>query len=173
MIDEIHKQNDTIIVGRLKLKPVEDSDIKQLEIWLNTEHVLKWYHDASEWLNEIKERNGQFSFLNHFIVLNKSEPIGFCQYYDCFYAKEDWYCVDNTNEIFSIDYFIGEKEYLRKGYGKEIVRLLVNEIWKLSNKIDIVVQPEIENIASCKALLSNGFTYDENKKYFILRRKII
>ena len=153
----------------LKLKPVEDSDIQQIEIWLHKEHVLKWYHDADEWLNEIKERNGMFGFLNHFIVLKENEPIGFCQYYDCFDAKEHWYSVNNPNELFSIDYFIGEENYLRKGYGKETVGILISKIQEISSVINIVVQPENENIASCKALLANGFVYDKQNDYYILK----
>ena len=153
----------------LKLKPVEDSDIQQIEIWLHKEHVLKWYHDADEWLNEIKERNGMFGFLNHFIVLKENEPIGFCQYYDCFDAKEHWYSVNNPNELFSIDYFIGEENHLRKGYGKETVGILISKIQEISSVINIVVQPENENIASCKALLANGFVYDKQNDYYILK----
>ena len=153
----------------LKLKSIEDSDVEQLGTWLNKEHVLKWYHDADECLNEIKDRNVKFCFLNHFVVLIENKPIGFGQYYDCFHAKEDWYSVNNPNALFSIDYFIGEETYLRKGYGNAIVKLLVAEIYKQSSEVDIVVQPEQDNIASCKALLSGGFVYDENKGYYILK----
>ena len=156
-------------MNKLLLKPVEDSDIQLLTTWLNKEYILKWYHDADEWLNEIKERNGKFRFLNHFIVMDENHPVGFCQYYDCFYAQEDWYAVSNPNEIFSIDYLIGEENYLRKGYGKEIVKTLVNTIQQRWSKGEIVVQPDDENIASGKALLANGFMFDADKKYYSLK----
>lgn len=153
----------------LILKSVEDRDIAQLEIWLNKPYVLKWYHDTDDWLNEIRERNGNFSFLHHFIVLKNDKPIGFCQYYDCFNAQEEWYSVNQPNEIFSIDYLIGEEEFLRKGYGKKIVALLIDKIYIHNPKAAIVVQPENENIASCKALLTNGFEYDKEKEYYKLK----
>lgn len=152
----------------MKIKPVQDSDLELLKIWLNKEHILKYYHDANEWLMEIRERNDSFSFLKHFIVFVDDKPIGFCQYYDCFDAKELWYTVEVPNKVFSIDYFIGEELYLRKGYGKEIVKTLVDTIRELGNAAQIIVQPEMENIASCKALLSNEFTFDESKQYFTL-----
>ncbi|MFV0417443.1 MAG: GNAT family N-acetyltransferase [Dysgonomonas sp.] len=151
----------------LVLKPIEDKDIDRMKVWLNKEHVLKWYHDADEWLSEIEERKGSFSFLNHFIVFKEAIPIGFGQYYDCFDAQEEWYSIECPNEIFSIDYFIGEEKYLRKGYGKEIVKLLTGEIYKRCSKAMIIVQPEEENTASCKSLLANGFAYDEKKGYYI------
>ncbi|GEM_PF-760087 len=154
----------------ITLKSVEDSDIQQLETWLNKAHILKWYHDPDEWLNEIKKRNGSFGFLHHFIVLKNDIPIGFGQYYDCFDAKEEWYIVSQPNQMFSIDYFIGEEEYLRKGFGKETVKLLTQKIWTLNPNAQIVVQPENENIASCKALLANGYVYNEEKNYFLLNK---
>jgi hypothetical protein len=64
-------------MANLRLKPVEDSDIGLLENWLNKDYILKWYHDADDWLKEIKERNGEFSFLHHFIVVKNDKLIGF------------------------------------------------------------------------------------------------
>ncbi|MGC3979534.1 MAG: GNAT family N-acetyltransferase [Paludibacteraceae bacterium] len=155
----------------LHITPVQDSDVSRLDYWLHQEHVLKWYHDADEWLMEIKERNGVFRFLNHFIVLREDVPIGFCQYYDCFDAQEEWYVADKPNELYSIDYFIGEESCLRKGYGKEIIRLLVERIHGLSATAGIVVQPEEENVASCKALLANNFVFDELNGFYVLSGK--
>ncbi|MFT3738671.1 MAG: hypothetical protein QM786_07915 [Breznakibacter sp.] len=89
-----------------------------------------------------------------------------------FFFKLSLYFYNRSSTVpFSIDYLIGEENYLQKGYGKEIVKLLVGKIHELSDEIDIVVQPENENTASCKALLANDFVYDETKKYYILKRK--
>ncbi len=154
--------------NKLILRNIHDSDINLVSQWLQKDYVLKWYNDADEWLNEIKERNATFSFLHHFIVSADDKPIGFCQYYDCFDAKEEWYEVDESGKIYSIDYLIGEEQYLRKGYAKEIIKRLTEKI-KSNNKPEkIIVQPENENIASCKALLSSGFVYEEEKKYYLL-----
>ena len=153
----------------LNLRPLNDTDVEQLKIWLFKDYILKWYHDIDDWLKEIKERNSEFSFLHHFIVNNGDEPIGFCQYYDCFDAKELWYSVENRGEVFSIDYLIGEESYLRKGFGKQIIKLLIDEISKENEKFEIIVQPEMENTASNKALLAKGFIYDENKQYYTIK----
>ncbi|MFV0536394.1 MAG: GNAT family N-acetyltransferase [Dysgonomonas sp.] len=155
-------------VYKLILKPVANSDISLLSKWLHKDYILKWYHDAEEWLNEIEERHGKFRFLSHYLVLDDNNvPFGFCQFYDCFDAKEDWYSVASANEMYSIDYLIGKEEYLGKGYGKEIVKVLVNKILEVKNTEAIVVQPEQNNIASCKALLANNFIYDVEKGYYI------
>lgn len=33
------------------------TDLDLINRWLNKEHVLTWYHDADEWLNEIRKLN--------------------------------------------------------------------------------------------------------------------
>ncbi|WP_019851183.1 hypothetical protein [Desulfitobacterium sp. PCE1] len=73
----------------LYLRPIEDGDIALLEKWLNKPYILRWYEDPAAWIDEIEQRNGSFAFINHFIVMDGSRSIGFCQYYDCYKAGEE------------------------------------------------------------------------------------
>ena len=152
----------------LVLRPLYDTDIELLASWLKKDYILKWYHDADDWLAEINERNGAYSWIHHFIVMDYTTPIGFCQYYDCYHARnmEDWYSVNTPGETFSIDYLIGDEAYLGKGYGKSIVRILSDTIQSTENAKRIIVQPEIENHASNHVLMANGYVYDEHRKYY-------
>ena len=155
----------------ITLQPLQDADIKLVELWLRQDYILRWYQDTEDWLKEINERHQEYRFLHHFIVYFEGEPIGFCQYYDCIDAKESWYSAESRGEMFSIDYLIGEAGYLRKGFGKLIVMRLIEEMRKTSSCFEIVVQPDIDNIPSGKTLLANGFVFDENKHYFALKVK--
>jgi len=49
-----------------------------------------------------------------------------------------------------------------------VVKLLMNEIYKRNPEAKIVVQPDNENIALCKALLANDFILNKEKRYFQL-----
>lgn len=155
-------------MDRIVLRKVRDEDIPLLTTWLNKEYILKWYHDSEEWLVEINQRNGAYSWIHHFIVTVESVPIGFCQYYDCYDANnlEDWYSVSRPNDTYSIDYLIGNEAYLGKGYGKAIVNLLTDIIKDIEQGKQIIVQPEKENIPSKRVLLSNGYIFDKEKHYF-------
>lgn len=157
-----------MIMDRIVLRKVRDEDIPLLTTWLNKEYILKWYHDSEEWLVEINQRNGAYSWIHHFIVTVESVPIGFCQYYDCYDANnlEDWYSVSRPNDTYSIDYLIGNEAYLGKGYGKAIVNLLTDIIKDIEQGKQIIVQPEKENIPSKRVLLSNGYIFDKEKHYF-------
>lgn len=151
----------------LKIRVFEDNDIILMKTWLNKEHVRKWYEDPNDWLTEIYGRFDKFSFVNHFIALYDNKPIGFCQYYTCADANETWYGDIPLVESYSIDYLIGEENYLGKGLGKAIIDLLVKEVFSLNEAQRIIVLPEIENTASCKSLLANGFTFDEKNKLYL------
>ena len=153
-------------MGDIVLMPVGDTDLDLINGWLNKAYVLKWYHDADEWMNEIRNRHGEFRFIRHYIVLTDGEPFGFCQYYDCFDAKEDWYEVSDEGAVYSIDYLIGEEAHLGKGLGKAMISGLERIIRMETSAKCIIVQPESENAASCGTLLSCGYQFDEARRYY-------
>ena len=150
---------------QLNLVKITDEDIILVEQWLQKEYIKKWYDPIDEWINEMQNRNGEYGFIRHFIVKVNSLKVGFCQYYDCFNAQESWYKINKQKYTYSIDYLIGEENYLNKGYGKEIIRQLIEKV-KTEGGKEIIVQPEMENVRSKKALLTNGFEYSERKKYY-------
>ena len=69
---------------------------------------------------------------------------------------------------FSIDYLIGEEAYLGQGYGKTIVERLTDVV-RQTGAEQIVVQPEKDNAASCRALAANGYAFDPERAYFMKR----
>jgi len=150
---------------QVNLERILEEDVILIEQWLQKEYVKKWYDPTNEWINEIKNRDVEYSFIKHFIVKINSIKVGFCQYYDCFDAKELWYRTNKQNYTYSIDYLIGEENYLNKGYGKEIIRQLIEKV-KTEGGKEIIVQPDIGNVRSNKILLANGFEYLEKKEYF-------
>ena len=77
--------------------------------WLKKEYILNGI-SSEDGLTEINNRNGIYSWIHHFIVMNENTPYWFCQYYDCFDANdiEDWYKVTEKSYLF-IDYLIGNE----------------------------------------------------------------
>lgn len=154
----------------LELRKLTHQDISLFEQWLGTPHVAKWYHDPQDWLLEVKEREQTFSFLHHLIVVHNGEAIGFCQYYLFSESGEDWHGTWLLDGTYSIDYMIGEKAYVGKGFGKRIIKQLTEHIMALPDCQRIIVQPEPENLASCGALLSVGYRFDEENELYILKK---
>lgn len=152
---------------RIALRPLEDADTALLAEWLKKPHVRRWYHHPEDWMAEVQGRQGEYRWLHHFIVMEAGRPIGFCQYYDGYDAREidDWYKAPCPGHTYSIDYLIGEEDRLGRGLGKEIVAALTEAVQR-QGAAQVVVQPEVENHASCHVLLANGYLYDEERAYY-------
>lgn len=153
--------------GKLILRKFFDDDMELFKKWLYLPHISKWYECPDSWIKEVEGRHGKFSFINHFIAEAGGVPIGFCQYYDCYFGQgyEDWHKIERQGEVFSIDYFIGEPLFLGKGLGKGIVSLLTSMVKDKGGK-RIIVGPEPDNTPSRRALEACGYAFD-GRDYYI------
>ena len=136
--------------------------------WLNKDYIKRWYTETDDWLKEVS--SDEFDFIHHFIVTDNKKPFGFCQYYDYSLGGEDWHGAVDIKDTYSIDYLIGEKDHLSKGFGSKIVKLLTEKIFEETTAEQIIVQPEKENAASNNTLISAGYCYDEENEVFIFKR---
>lgn len=153
----------------LELRLLEDSDISLVEAWLNKEHVKRWYEiphlgvTIEDWMNEIKERNGEFHWLTYLIVMWQGAPIGLCLYYRCEDSDEDFGTLPLIG-TYGIDYLIGEESCLGRGLGKNMVSLLVDKIFAFPDALRITADIDVNNKASERTLLSCGFALAESEK---------
>ena len=169
--------------NNIALKPLLEADIPLFEKWLDKEYIYKRFCPGGEeekesWLDEVRNKEGKYDFLKHFIVYHNNQKIGYCLHADCFFLKDldeeghdfdDLYGdVAEENHTYEIGYLIGEEEYLNKGISKIIIRKLEEIIIALGGR-EIAADPSEENIFSVKALLSNGFKKKKDGDY----RKVI
>ncbi|MEO1770621.1 GNAT family N-acetyltransferase [Candidatus Enterococcus ferrettii] len=153
----------------IHLRVFEDHDRKLMEDWLYQDYVRQWLIHPENWLMEVDQRHGKFNWIHHYIVMLDGDPIGFCQYYDCFRAKElkEWLDVEESGRFYSLDYLIGNPAFLGKGYGKQIIKHLIGQIQQQETGVrEVLVEPDHENISSNKVLLANDFIYDSEKGYY-------
>lgn len=152
----------------VSLRKFNNSDLELYQKWLYKEHVAKWYHEPLDWICEVQLRNTEYKWINHYIVEYDNQSIGFCQYYEYVNSGECWHGDTEMEGTYSIDYLIGEEDYLGKGLGKQIIKRLIDEIKNHSNAKRIIVQPEEENHASCGVLKSCDFTYNSKFQIYTL-----
>lgn len=139
--------------------------------WLKLPHVEKWFHEPQNWIDELDDRFDRFSFITHLIVLDGDNPIGFCQYYPVIDAGEKWYGRIPLENTYSIDYMIGDTDYLSRGLAPKIITLLTEKIFKETNAKRIIVKPEEENLKSRRALAKALYDYDFDNCVFIKYKK--
>lgn len=144
----------------LSLRPLEDQDIEAVAQWLEAPHVRKWFERPWSWLEEIRERNTSFTWIQHRIAVLNDAAIGFCQYYDCSQCKVDAPWQDEPPGTYGIDFLIGDPGYLGQGYGTEVIRLVSREASRVPGAIKLIADPEPGNALSIRALEKNGFMLD-------------
>lgn len=151
----------------IKLRPLTQDDLTIFKKWLYTPHVAKWYHEPQDWIMEVEQQDGEFNWIHHFIVEYDDKPIGFCQYYACDDSVEEWEGYTALGGSYSIDYMIGEPDYLGKGLAKQIVFALIDMIKEHSDAKRIVVKPEEDNDASRGLLQACKFELDKEKDVYV------
>ncbi len=146
----------------MKIREFTLEDLNVMRVWLGQDYIQKFLGDPQDWIKEIYE-NISADWVKYFVVECET-PIGFLQYYETDKApKGEW--SDEPIGTVGIDYLIGDKEYLGKGFGSKIVRLLV-EFIKSKNEYDyIIADPIVENVSSIKVLENNGFKEKANGLY--------
>lgn len=157
-------------MDHLVLRKFYDEDFELFQQWIGQDYVAKWYEHPEAWYDELKNRESEFWFIHHMIATYQGKEIGFCQYYEYQYGGEDWHNGIEMEGTYSIDYMIGEPEFLGRGFGREIIKALTELIFTLPEAIRIIVKPEDENLASVNALLSAGYEYDPNNDLYMIQK---
>jgi len=156
------------MIAKLKLRILEDNDIALFKKWVYQDYIAKWYQQPLDWIDEIENRKGKFNWIHHLIVMFDEKDIGFCQFYEYKKGGENWHGEIELEGTYSIDYMIGDRDFLNKGLGIDIVKSLIKAIDAMPNAKRIIAQPEPNNMASCRTLLSAGFIYDTKNQLYII-----
>lgn len=152
-------------------RELQEQDINLIKKWLQAPHVAEWFKQPDSWIEEIEQRKTKYIFIRHFIIEDDNKNIGFCQYYDFSKGGETWNGSIPSDGSWSIDYLIGEPDYLGKGYGKSIVIRLTKDIFNFTDAQRIIVQPEPGNQRSRNTLLSAGYRFDKANDIFIYEKQ--
>ncbi|MFK5883150.1 MAG: GNAT family N-acetyltransferase [Candidatus Izemoplasma sp.] len=141
-------------------KKLEVSDFSLLLKWLNSKHV-KEYWDTEVYYNDkaiydkyypriIKQK------IDMFIIFHLNTPIGYIQTYN----EDNIAKYKLTEKAYGIDLYIGNTNFLHKGYGKAIIIEFV-EKYIFSNKSlnYCVIDPELSNVIAQKAYYKAGFRH--------------
>jgi len=148
-------------MSHLGLRYVEENDIELIFNWSNDKEVrknsfhtetIKWEEHVKWFKNIIENKNVYF-----FILEDDGNPIGQIRIK---FEKDDEGIIS-----FSIS-----KEFRGFGFGKEILRLIEEQLNKINMKCKLIGLVKIDNIASKKSFVINGYTeikLDENSMKYV------
>jgi RimJ/RimL family protein N-acetyltransferase len=158
-------------MAEIAFRPLEDDDIPLVDEWLRKDRVRRWFEKPEDWLGEIRNRRGEYSFLHHFIAVLGATPVGFCQYYACADVREACFLGVPRAGTYSIDYLIGEEEFLGMRLGEAMVRALVEMVFRIPAAERVVALPDPENHLSCRTLLGAAFHFDPGSGVYVLENR--
>jgi len=146
--------------NHLTLKPLTFSDLDLLVTWFQQPHVKKWWPDnlsAPEIKTKYGNRIGSTSVVP-LIIYAEEKPIGFLQYYNPAQVGDEW----NKHELpgtRGFDIFIGDPEYLGKGYGTAALKLMINQLFARPDIKKIIVDVDPHNNTAIKTYQKVGLKF--------------
>lgn len=141
-------------------KPVEASDLPLLYAWFKNSHVDLWWPVPTEQEDFFK------SFLERiragvkkpYIVLLNNLPIGYIQSYSVDKTTHSWLPkLPSEKNVIGIDQFIGEPNYLYKGFGPLFIKKFIDDLITKDPNLTIIVDPDPTNAAAIRCYEKVGF----------------
>lgn len=133
--------------------------------WIEKDHVKKvWFIDGYETADYVYEKILGNGYDYPFIVFLDNQPIGYiiaCDLYAYRTISPDPKGLF-TNELpgtFCMDLFIGEENYLDKGWGTQIVRSFIEYIFQHFQCQIILIDPAISNKRAIRCYEKAGFKF--------------
>jgi aminoglycoside 6'-N-acetyltransferase len=144
----------------LNFRPLEKSDFEQFARWLGKPHVAKWWREPATVEHVAKEYGVHISddLRTHvYVVQDGQKPIGIIQTFRWSDYPEHADGLPLTSA--SIDYLIGEEDYVGRGVGTHMIRQFVEQIVRklYPDASSVATSVEIKNGASLGALRKVGF----------------
>ncbi len=139
-------------------------DLKLMAQWLSTDFVNEWYKMGDTSYEKVSAKflpriNGEEP-TECYIAMHFDKPVGFVQtYFIKDYPDYNKY-VQADDKTAGADIFIGEKEYIHKGWGAVILRKFIYEVIFCRENVDsCIMGPEPENTVAIKTYEKVGFKY--------------
>jgi RimJ/RimL family protein N-acetyltransferase len=141
-------------------KPLLQSDLGRLCIWFNRPHVKEWWNDGLtevEIKSKYQKRIGS-SVIAPFIAYLQDKPIGFIQYYRADQTGDSWRLNEMEGTV-GIDQFIGEEDYINRGYGTEMIRQFIAKLFSDSTIKKIIIGVDKNNHRAIRCYEKAGFCF--------------
>ena len=147
---------------KLRLRNATINDAKLLREWDQQPHIIASKGNEDwEWETELPQTP---EWKQQFIVSVNDHPMGFIQIIDP-YKEETHYWGNVSTGLRAIDIWIGDKRYIGKGYGTQMMRRAIDLCFANPDVNAILVDPLSKNKRAHKFYQKLGFKF-ETQRFF-------
>lgn len=156
-------------MNQINFKPLSQDHFYLIAHWLNKPHIRKWWSIGFDKTITIKSvekkltpRITGIEDIKCYIIEINEIPVGYIQVYDARKFEHEGTLetlsnyLNSIKKLASIDLYIGEPEYLSKGYGQKIIKLFLHTYVKPYYDA-CLVDPDSENVVATKCFKKVGF----------------
>lgn len=125
----------------------DENNYKLMHKWCSNGFVYEWFEQRVLSFDEIKNKyknklmSGEQDM---YIMVCDDTPIGYVQIY-------------KNDESYEFDLFIGEEDYLHRGIGSRVVKMINDLIYEKYKVDHIVLRPFKRNVGAVNCYKKNGF----------------
>jgi aminoglycoside 6'-N-acetyltransferase len=145
----------------IRFRPLEESDLPQVEGWLRAAHVAQWWRDPLEIAVEKRREalEGRRE-VEHYVILEDDRALGMIQTYSVADHPEWGELVGGEPEAAGVDLFVGEPDAVGRGLGPEMLRAFARTIvFSRPETTAVVATVEEANRRSWRAFEKAGFRH--------------
>ena len=135
-----------------------DNDFKKLYNWCQNKFVYEWFEQRKLSYEEIYDKYHNKLLLGKqklLIIQYDNKDIGLVQIYK--YDDREIEELNRYQNIYEYDIFIGEEDYLSKGIGQEVIKLINHKILLDYGADAIVLRPFKNNTRAINCYKKCGF----------------
>ncbi len=146
------------MMRKFSFKPLKNSDLGILCSWFENQHVLEWWNDHLT-AEEIKEKYGKRinnEIIYPYIAYLDNKPIAFIQYYWANKVGDGW-CLNEDDTTVGMDQFIGDENFINKGYGTLMIKEFIQFLFKNSKIQKIITEADPNNHRARRCYQKVGF----------------
>lgn len=127
----------------INFRPLSPEDCSQLHQWLQYPHIRAFWDDGDRTLEQVAAHYFKVDNVNHYLSLINEQAAGFIQYYVIDATHEYAKFIPKNQTAMGVDFFIGNKACLGKGYAIEVLTQFISSYCQ--NSDCIIVDPEPSN----------------------------
>jgi RimJ/RimL family protein N-acetyltransferase len=147
----------------ITFQKLSKEDMTLFLLWAKKPHVRDtWFTDGYESIDKYQQKIEGNGYDYGFIIYLADKPIGYIQCSDLYAYRTK--CpipkglfINEDIGTYCFDLFIGEEEFLNKGYGTEIVKAFVTKILAEFNAKKILIDPACSNKRAIRCYEKAGF----------------